>query len=139
MLKISKELKKEIYFGEVHVATLVNPKKSKAGLNFLTEDNKFLQLGIWNYKKGKELNAHFHNWFKRESFRTSEFIFVLKGKIKCNLFTEEGIFIQSIILKKNQGIIQHNFAHEYKILKNSIVLESKNGPYFGVEKDKTLL
>jgi len=132
-------MKKEIYYGNTLVATIVNPKKSKKGLNFLTKDEDFLQLGIWNYQKGKQLNAHFHNWFKRDSYRTCEFVYVVKGKLKCSLYTESGEYINSIILGKNQGIIQHNFAHEYEILKNSIILESKNGPFLGVEKDKTVL
>jgi hypothetical protein len=140
MLKISNnQLKKDIFYGDTLIATVVNPKKSKIGLTFLTKDNDFIQLGIWNYKKGKHLKAHYHNWFKRESYRTSEFVYVVKGKVLCNFYTEAGEFIDSIIIKKDQGIIMHCLGHEYKILKNSIILESKNGPYLGVEKDKTLL
>ena len=89
-------------------------------------------------EKNKTLDAHFHNWFKREAYRTNEFIYVVKGKVKTNLFTEEGDFIDSFIIK-NEGMILYEMAHEYKILKNSIVIESKNGPFFGVEKDKTLI
>tara|TARA_Y100000590_G_C15676708_1_gene998322 strand:+ start:1078 stop:1500 length:423 start_codon:yes stop_codon:yes gene_type:complete len=130
---------KEIFYGETHVATIVKPKKSKPGLSFVTDDSKFLQLGIWNYDKNTSLDNHFHNWFKREAYRTSEFVFVLKGKIECKLYTEEGEFIDSLIIKKGEGIIQHSFAHKYTILKKSIILESKNGPFMGVEKDKTVL
>ena len=36
-------------------------------------------------------------------------------------------------------MILYALAHEYKILKNSIIIESKNGPFLGVEKDKTLI
>ena len=85
--------KKEIYHGEIHVATIVKPLKAPSGLNFATDDDKFIQLGIWNWKKNKTLDAHFHNWFKREAHRTNEFIYVVKGKVKTNLFTEEGDFI----------------------------------------------
>ena len=131
--------KKEIYHGEIHVATIVKPRKAPIGLNFATDDDKFIQLGIWNWKKNKTLDAHFHNWFKREAYRTNEFIYVVKGKVKTNLFTEEGDFIDSFIIKKNEGMILYALAHEYKILKNSIIIESKNGPFLGVEKDKTLI
>ncbi len=131
--------KKEIYHGDTHVATIVKPKKSPKGLSFVTDDDKFLQLGIWNYDRNKSLDNHFHNWYKREAYRTSEFVFVIKGKIKCNLYTEEGVFIDSFIIKKNEGMIQHAFAHEYIIIKKSIIIESKNGPFLGVDKDKTLI
>lgn len=130
---------KEIYFGETHVATHVKPKKAPKGLSFVTEDSHFLQLGLWNYKKNKVLDNHFHKWFERKSSRTNEFVFVLKGKIKCDLYTEEGSFITSLTIKKGEGVLQHNLSHKYTILKNSIIIESKNGPYFGVEMDKQVV
>lgn len=134
-----KSFKKEIFHGKTHVATIVSPLKAPFGLSFVTDDEKFIQLGIWNWNKNKILNAHYHNWFKREAYRTNEFVYVIKGKIKCNLFTEDGTFIDSFIIKRNQGIILYSLAHEYEILKNSIIIESKNGPFMGLEKDKTLL
>ena len=140
MLKVkNKNYFKDIYFGEIHIATFVNVNKAPKGLNFVTEDSKFIQLGIWNYKKNKKLDNHYHNYFKRESFRTCEFVFVLKGKIKCELYTEEGDFITELLIKKGQGILQHNYAHKYTIMKNSIIIETKNGPYFGVEIDKKVI
>ncbi len=129
----------EIFHDSVHVATHVMPKESPEGLSFITDDEKFLQLGIWNYKKNKDLDLHFHNEFERKSYKTNEFVFVLKGEIQCNLYTEEGELIESITVKESEGIIQHNYAHEYKILEDSIILESKNGPFMGVEKDKTVI
>ena len=97
------------------------------------------QLGIWNYEKGHNLPAHFHNEFERSSSKTNEFVFVMKGSIECNLYTEEGSFIESVIVSANEGILMHEMSHEYKIIEDSIILESKNGPFMGVEKDKTVI
>ena len=33
----------------------------------------------------------------------------------------------------------HEMSHEYKIIEDSIILESKNAPFMGVEKDKTVI
>ena len=52
-------------------------------------------------------------------------------------FTEENQFIWKGKLQKNQLIIQLQGAHEYSIIEDSQVLEIKNGPYFGPEKDRT--
>ena len=132
-------LYKEIHHNGTHVATHVIPTNSKPGLNFITNDDKYLQLGIWNYEKNHKLPAHYHNEFPREALKTNEFVFVLSGKLKCDLYTEEGEYIETIIANNNEGIIQHNFTHKYTILEKSIILESKNGPFFGVEKDKTVI
>lgn len=129
----------EIINNNIHIATLVKPLAAEPGLNFCTEDEKFIQAGVWNYKKGKKLQTHFHNEFERISTRTCESVIVLKGKIKCNLYHEDGSFIDSFEICQNEMIIQFNGAHEYEILEDSIVIENKNGPYFGPEIDRTRL
>ena len=64
-------------------------------------------------------------------------VIVLEGKLKCNLFTEEGLEVHSEVINEGQMIIQYEGVHEYEILENTKVIEVKNGPYFGPEKDRT--
>ena len=96
-----------------------------------------MQVGTWKYEKGKILDAHYHNTFERKSYITQEVVLVLEGKIICNLYTTNGEFIASEEIRENQLIIQFQGIHEYEILDNSKVLEIKNGPYFGPDKDRT--
>ena len=35
------------------------------GLNFITPDDLFIQVGSWWYQKGKKLASHVHNEFDR--------------------------------------------------------------------------
>ena len=44
------------------------------GLNFITPDELFIQVGSWWYDKGKKLDAHVHKEFDRNSSRTQESI-----------------------------------------------------------------
>jgi len=118
-------------------ASIFDTENLNEGLQFITDDESFIQVGTWNYKKGNVLDAHFHNKFERKSFRTQEVVFVLEGKITCNLFTEGGEFIETIEISKHQLIIQFEGIHEYEIDEDSKILEIKNGPYFGPEKDRT--
>ena len=71
------KLFREIFHQGIHIATHVKPEESEPGLSFVTTDDKFLQLGIWNYEKGHNLPTHFHNEFERSSFKTNEFVFVI--------------------------------------------------------------
>jgi quercetin dioxygenase-like cupin family protein len=107
------------------------------GLDFLTNNDSFVQVGTWKYEKGKILDAHYHNTFERKSYITQEVVLVLEGKIICNLYTTDGEFIASEEIRENQLIIQFQGVHEYEILDKSKVLEIKNGPYFGPDKDRT--
>ena len=127
----------EIFIEDRHFATIHNFNEIDEGLSFLTNDDSFIQVGTWNYEKNKILDAHYHNYFQRNSYRTQEVVIVLEGKIKCNLFNEEGLEVHSEVINEGQMIIQYEGVHEYEILENTKVIEVKNGPYFGPDKDRT--
>ena len=131
------EHSKHIIFKDKKYASIVNVLSSPEGLSFVTEDEDFIQIGIWNYKKNTKLPNHYHNTFDRNAERTSECVFVLKGSVTCNLFTDEGVFIGEYLITENELMIQYVGAHEYIINEDSVVLESKNGPYFGPDTDRT--
>ena len=128
---------KQIIFKEELYSSIFDLKNIKEGLDFFTSDDAFIQVGTWNYRKGKILDAHYHNTFERKSYITQEVVLVLEGSIVCNLFTTQGEFISSEEINQGQLIIQFQGIHEYEIKKDSKVLEKKNGPYFGPEKDRT--
>ena len=128
---------KEIVHLEERYAIVIDTSFSPEGLTFVTEDEDYVQAGLWNYKKGTKLQAHYHNYFERKSYRTSEVVYVVEGKIECSIFTEEGELIWKDTLKKGQLIIQLQGAHEYNIVEDATVVETKNGPYFGPETDRT--
>ena len=62
---------------------------------------------------------------------------IIDGKIKCNLYKEDTTFIESLIIDSGMLIIQYEGIHEYEMIEKSKVLEVKNGPYFGPDKDRT--
>ena len=127
----------EVFFEDRHFASIHNFNEMDEGLSFLTRDESFIQVGTWNYEKNKILDAHYHNYFERKSYRTQEVVIVLEGKIKCNLFTEDGSEVHTAIINKGQMIVQYEGVHEYEILEKTKVIEVKNGPYFGPDKDRT--
>ena len=129
-------MRKILHNNEI-ICIIANLEDAKDGLDFLSHDEDFIQVGTWNYKKGQVLPLHYHNEFERTALRTSECVFVFKGKIECNQHSEDGEFIETIIVNAGEFIINLSQAHESKILEDTIVLEVKNGPYFGPEKDRT--
>ena len=82
-------MNKDIVFNSKHFASIYSFEEMEEGLNFLTNDNSFIQVGTWNYEKNQILDAHYHNYFERKSYRTQEVVIVLEGKIRCNLFSED--------------------------------------------------
>lgn len=121
------------------LARYITADDIKPGLISLTNDNEFLQVVAWgHYEKGKYLQDHWHNEFERTALRTYEAIYVVKGAIEARLFDLDLIPVETITVKQGELLILLESAHGYTILEDdTTVLEIKNGPFMGVDKDKT--
>ena len=110
------------------------------GLCFYSNDEDFIQVGTWNYETGRYLAAHNHNIVERKINRTNEVIIILDGKLKIDIYDENDKKIAELEAKKNDLLIMINGGHGYHILEdNTKVIEIKNGPYLGAEKDRRRL
>ena len=107
------------------------------GLNFITPDEMFVQVGSWWYDKGRKLDSHIHKEFVRNAKRTQETIYVKQGSVKVLLFTEKEEFLQDYILYQGDLAVFGYGGHGYEILEDDTqIIESKNGPFVSVDKDK---
>jgi len=119
------------------ISIIYRDKDWVKGLNFITPDDLFVQVGSWWYDKGRKLASHIHKDFDRNATRTQETIYVKKGSVKVLLYTEEQIFFQDYILYEGDLAVFGFGGHGYEILEdNTQIIESKNGPFVNVDKDK---
>ena len=111
----------------------------KPGLISLTGDEEFLQVVAWgHYEKGKYLQDHWHNKFERVAMRTYEAVYVVKGAIEARIFDLNLVLVETFTVKQGEMLILLESAHGYTILEeDTTVLEFKNGPFLGADKDKT--
>lgn len=121
------------------LARHITPEDIKPGLISLTNDDEFLQVVAWgHYEKGKYLQDHWHNEFERTAMRTYEAVYVVKGTIEARLFDLELNPVETLTIGQGEMLILLESAHGYTILEeDTTVLEIKNGPFLGVDKDKT--
>lgn len=112
----------------------------KDGLNFFSQDEDFIQVGVWGYGAGKELKAHIHNEVKREVLWTQEVLFVRTGKLRANIFDTSETKVAELEINAGDVIILLLGGHGYEILEEGTqVLEIKNGPYVGPDRDRRRL
>ena len=129
-------MEKITYNGQI-ISIIYRDKDWVKGLNFVTPDELFIQVGSWWYDKGKKLDSHIHKEFDRNATRTQETIFVKQGSVKVLLYTEKEEFFQDYILHQGDLAVFGYGGHGYEILEdNTQILESKNGPFISVDKDK---
>ena len=129
----------EIYKDKGSVLAIVvrNNFRTK-GNYFFTEKNSPQQLAYVSHRKGKIIQPHIHNKFKRVITYTQEIDILKKGEIKLYLYTNAGRFFKSLTLKGGDLIFFASGGHAYKVIKKIDLILIKQGPYAG-EKDKTYL
>ena len=127
---------KEISFENQLYAFVCSLNDVSKGLEFLSDDSDFIQLGTWNYEKNFSTVPHYHLEHDKPSNLTQEVVLVHKGSVKCRLFTKDGNYIDEVDINEGELIVQIYGVHEYIMNEDSIVLEIKNGPYFGPDVDR---
>ena len=128
----------EIKEGDLVLARYVPAEEAwKDGLNFFSADQDFIQVGTWEYAQGKELKAHIHNEVSREVFWTQEVLYVRRGRIHAHVFGTTEKKVAELIVGEGDLLIMLCGGHGYDILEDGTqVLEVKNGPYVGSERDR---
>ena len=120
------------------VAIIYRDEDWVEGLNFITPNEMFVQVGSWWYMKGRKLDSHIHNDFERSAMRTQEMTYVKKGSMRVLLFDERKNYIGDFILKEGDLAVYAYGGHGYEILEdNTKIIEAKNGPFVDVATDKT--
>jgi hypothetical protein len=102
--------------------------KSK-GIEFFTPSNFSQQLGYMNRVRGYEIAPHFHKLVKRTVKYTNEVLYIKSGKVEVDFYDEKQFFFKSIVLKKGDIILLVKGGHGFKMLKNTEMIEIKQGPY----------
>jgi len=130
----------EIVDGNLTIAIILRGDDWEKGLNFITSDNDFQQAGTWFYDKGKKIEPHAHLQCERTVAKTQELIYVRRGRVKIDFYGQQQQFLRSLELASNDLTVFLNGGHGFEILEdNTMIFESKNGPYLGKDRDKKII
>jgi cupin fold WbuC family metalloprotein len=91
-----------------------------------------------NRPKDYIVKPHRHLKVLRKIKQTQEILFIRKGKIKIDLYTDKGKYISGHILNTGDIIFLASGCHGLKMLKKTEIIEVKQGPY-SKRRDKTFL
>ena len=122
----------------INLCYIIRASYSPNQTEFLTPSSYSQQVGIIKYPKEGKIKPHYHNKVSREVLYTQEVLVVRKGKVKVNLYDQDLIFVKSDILFVGDTILLASGGHGFEMLEDSEMLEIKQGPYGGVQNDKTI-
>lgn len=118
------------------LAIIISSKYSESGIHFFTPDDFSQPLAFMKHPVGKIIQPHVHNPVQREVHFTKETLFIRKGKVRVDFYTDQKDYIRSYILETGDVILLSEGGHGFEILEETEMIEVKQGPYSG-EKDKT--
>ena len=116
--------KKKLY------ALIVRSKyRKKKGVNFFTNKNATQQFGYMNHKKEHLILPHRHNKRQSKILLTTEVIIILKGMLRVDFYDNKEKYLFSKKLYSNDIIMLSSGGHGFKVLKDTQMIEVKQGPY----------
>lgn len=109
------------------------------GVNFITSKDEPIQLGILKHLCGARIKPHVHKNQPRTISEVQEVLHIEYGKVETEFYENNGKKVGNIILNSGDTILLLSGGHGFNILKDSKIIEVKQGPYYGAEADKQLL
>ena len=129
-----------IVFNGTEVALVVRSTKTVTdGVEFFTRDEETLQLGMFGYRDGAVVEPHIHTIRERTITETHEIVFMQKGGMDVGFYDESGEKLGNVILNQGDAVLLLRGGHGFTAIGDVQVLEIKQGPYDGVNLDKTPL
>ena len=114
------------------IALILRRELEMEGVNFFTQEDNPIQLGILKHRQGARIKPHIHKNFSKTISEVQEVLHIAYGKIEAEFYDEKGEKNKSTILGEGDTILLLSGGHGFNILEDSKVIEVKQGPYRGV-------
>ena len=130
------------------LAVIIRADFQADGIVFATPNELPQQLGYMKRPAGYEIDPHVHVLKRYEVEFSSETLFIRKGKVRIDFYSEDGQYLSSEILTAGDVVLLSRGGHGFEMLEESELIEVKQGPYDsdndkirfeGVEKNQIIL
>jgi len=125
----------EIKYGNTIIGIIVRNNFEKNGIHFFTPNDFSQQLAYMQHSKGKIIEPHIHNEVLRQINFTKEVLFIKKGKLQVDFYTDNKEFLESRILSAGDIVLLASGGHGFTVIEDLEMIEVKQGPYAG-DNDK---
>ena len=115
------------------MAIIVRENFHKQGIHFFTPNDYSQQLAYMSHPTGKEIQPHVHKKVQREVHYTQETLFIRRGKLQVDFYSDAQQYLESRVLEAGDVILLIKGGHGFKVLEDLEMFEVKQGPYAGDE------
>jgi len=129
------KMKEEIVLDGQLCAIILRAAYDEPGIQFFTPREFSQQLASMSYPAGRIIPVHTHNPVRRDVFLTQETLFIRKGKLRVDFYSQQQEYRKSRILGPGDVVLLIAGGHGFETLEDLNMVEVKQGPYAG-EADK---
>ena len=130
------KLIKRIFHDSKELAIVIPGSYRGQGIEFLTSNAYSQQLGYMNRPAGYIIEPHIHNLVSREVHLTQEVLFIKKGVVRVDFYSDLKVYVESAILEAGDIILLASGGHGFEVIEEAEIVEVKQGPYLS-DRDKT--
>jgi mannose-6-phosphate isomerase-like protein (cupin superfamily) len=123
-------------FDGIEFAIILRSGFNEPGIHFFTPGDFSQQLGYMRHPAGHVIEPHVHNPVHRSVHFTREVLFLRRGRLRVDFYTEQGAYLESRELGPGDVILLAAGGHGFQALEEIEMIEVKQGPYIG-DADKT--
>jgi mannose-6-phosphate isomerase-like protein (cupin superfamily) len=125
-----------VEFNGVEFAIILRSGFREPGIHFFTPGDFSQQLGYMRHPAGHIIQPHVHNPVARSVHFTHEVLFLRRGRLRVDFYTDGGAYLESRELSPGDVILLAAGGHGFEALEEIEMIEVKQGPYVG-DADKT--
>jgi hypothetical protein len=125
-----------IEFEGTEFAIILRSGMPERGIRFFTPPEFSQQLGCMRHPAGHLIEPHVHNPVRRAVHFTQEALFLRRGRLRVDFYSEAGAYLESRELSQGDVILLIRGGHGFEVLEEVDMVEVKQGPYVG-DADKT--
>lgn len=101
---------------------------------FLTPDEAIQQVGFVVHGAGAEVKRHYHKPVERTIVGTPEVLVVRSGRCAMDVYDDDRELVGTRELAAGDVMIMCGGGHGFRMLEDTVLLEIKQGPYFGADE-----
>jgi hypothetical protein len=118
------------------LAIILRSGLREPGIQFFTPPDLSQQLACMRHPAGHLIAPHVHNPVPRSVQFTQEALFLRRGRLRVDFYSEAGTYLESRVLEAGDVILLIRGGHGFEVLEEIEMVEVKQGPYAG-DADKT--
>ena len=119
------------------VAIIVSHEYDPPTTDFVTTNDRSLQVGFIKYPAGGTIQPHVHLPLERRLVGTGEVLIVRSGKMEVSLFDDSRRLVRQRTLSAGDILVLVSGGHGFRMSEDTVLIEVKQGPYTALaEKER---